>query len=84
MDLMSVLDVAIVGSIFAIMEVIKAVDKNRKLARFYPAMVLALGLMAAAFKANPFNWQTFGYNAMLYAGASSFIFKFGKTTLLGK
>ena len=84
MDLMNFIDAAIIGAIFAMVEVIKAFDKERKAARFYPLIVLVMALGAAAFKAVPFNWQTFGYNAMLYAGSASFIFKFGKTTLLGK
>lgn len=84
MDLLSVLDMAVIGAIMGIMEVLKAIDKDKKMWRFYPLVVLVLALGAAAFMARPFNWQTFGYQALIYAGSSSFIFKFGKTTLLGK
>ena len=83
-DFMNLVDMAIVGAIMGIMEVLKSFDKDRKLTRWYPLAVLLMGLGAAAFKTNPFTWQTFGYNVLLYVGASSFIFKFGKTTVLGK
>jgi len=83
-DFVNVLDAAVIGSIMGIMEIIKAADKNHKLGRFYPLFVLILALAAAAFMARPFTWQTFGHQALVYAGSSSFIFKFGKTTVLGK
>lgn len=84
MDLMNLLDAAVIGAIMAIMTVIKKVDKEKRLTRFYPLFAGVLGLAAAAFKAQPFTWQNFGYFALLYVGASTYIFKFGKTTLLGK
>jgi hypothetical protein len=83
-DLSNLLDMGIIGAIIAIMQVLKSFDVNKKFTRFYPLGVLILALAAAAFKSMPLTWQTFGYNAMLYAGTSSFIFKFGKTTVLGK
>ena len=83
-DFMNLIDMAIIGAIMGLMEVLKGFDKEKKLARFYPLAVLLMGLAAAAFKAVPFTWQTFGYNTLLYVGASSFVFKFGKTTVLGK
>lgn len=84
MDFLNLLDGALIGAIVAIMEVIKSMDLKKKFTRWYPLIVLLLALVAAAFKAVPFTWQTFGYNAILYAGASSFIYKFGRTTILGK
>lgn len=83
-DFLNVADAAIIGSIIALMEVIKAIDSKQRLGRFYPLFVLMLGLAAAAFKTIPWTWQGFGYNAIVYAGASSFVYKFGKTTVLGR
>lgn len=83
-DFANILDMAVIGAIMGIMEIVKGFDKDHKMWRFYPLFVLILALGAAAFMARPFNWQTFGYQALVYAGASSFIFKFGKTTVLGK
>lgn len=84
MDFLNLLDGALIGAIIAIMEVLKSMDTAKKFTRWYPFVVLILALVAAAFKANPFTWQTFGYNAILYAGASSYIYKLGRTTILGK
>lgn len=84
MDLLMLVDAAIIGAIMGIMEVIKVADKGKKLVRFYPLFVGVLGLGAALAKTQPFAWQQCGYNVLLYVGASSYIFKFGKTTLLGK
>ena len=84
MDLLSVVDMAIIGSIMAVMEILKGFDKDHKIVRFYPLVLAVLGLVAALFKANPLTWQSFGYNAMLYVAVPSYIYKFGKTTILGK
>lgn len=84
MDLLSVVDAGIIGAIIAIMEVFKAIDKEKKLVRWYPLCVLVFAILAALFKTTPFAWQAFGYNALLYVGVSSFTYKFGKTTVLGK
>jgi hypothetical protein len=83
-DLLSFVDVAIIGSIMAIMEVLKSADDKGKFSRLYPLFVLILGVTAALFKTVPLSWQAFGNNAIIYVGASSFIYKFGKTTVMGK
>ena len=84
MDMMNVVDMVIVSAIIAAMEVIKGFDEERKLKRLYPLFVALLGIAAAVFKANPLNWQTLGYHMMVYVAVPSYVFKFGKTTILGK
>lgn len=83
-DIMNLVDMAIVGAVIFAVELIKGFDKNNKYVRFYPLIVAALGLLAALFKTEPFAWRTFGYNAMLYVAVPSYIYKFGKTTVMGK
>jgi hypothetical protein len=84
MDFMNLADMAIIGAIIAAMEVIKKSDTKKKLQRFYPAFVLVLGCLAALAKTQPLAWQDFLYNVMIYVAVPSYIFKFGKTTILGK
>ena len=84
MDFLNVVDMVIVGAIMAAMEIIKSLDKEKKLCRLYPLFVALLGVVAALFKANPFTWQTVGYQVMVYVAVPSYIFKFGKTTIMGK
>ena len=84
MDLLNVVDAALIGVIMGMMEIVKSVDKDHKNKRFYPLVVLVLAVIAALVKSKPLDLQTFGYNAMLYVGASSYIFKFAKTTVMGK
>jgi hypothetical protein len=83
-DFGNLVDMAIVGSIIGLMQVVKAMDTEQKMARFYPLFVMVMGVVAAATKTSPWSIQMFGYNSLLYVGASSFIYKFGKTTVLGK
>ena len=84
MDFMNLADMVIIGAIIAAMEVIKKSDTKKKLKRLYPAFVLVLGVIAALSKTQPLEWQGFLYNVMVYVAVPSYIFKFGKTTLLGK
>lgn len=83
-DLMQFLDMGIIGVIIGIMEIIKAADQNRKLARWYPLMVLLLGVLAGFLRAPSMGWRDLGYNILMYGGGASIIFKFGKTTIMGK
>ena len=84
MDFMNVVDMVIIGAIMALMEIVKSLDANKKYRRYYPLLVAVLGVAAALFKANPLNWQTIGYQIMVYVAVPSYIFKFGKTTVMGK
>jgi hypothetical protein len=84
MELLGLMDMAIIGAVVAAMEIIKHADAEKKWKRFYPLFVLVLGLLAAVSKTQPLVWQQFLYNAMIYVAVPSYVFKFGKTTLLGK
>jgi hypothetical protein len=85
MDLMGTsLDMLIVAAIIAATQVVKAMDETGKFKRFYPIIVLFLGAAAAVIKTAPFTWQGLGYNLMVYICLPSYIYKFGKTTILGK
>ena len=85
MDITTIgIDMAIVGGIIALANVIKGFDSANKFKRFYPVIPLALGLLAAYFKTDPFTWKTFGSAAIIYVGTSSYMFQFGKTTLLNQ
>lgn len=80
----NLLDMGLVAIIMTAMEFIKHYDKNGKLKRFYPLFVGILGLIVAYFMTNPWVWKTFGINAMKYVLGPAYIYKFGKTTVLGK
>lgn len=84
MDFMNMVDMVIIGAIMAVMEIIKSLDTGKKFRRLYPLLVAVLGVAAALFKADPLDWQTVGYQIMVYVAVPSYIFKFGKTTLMGK
>jgi hypothetical protein len=85
MDITTIgIDMAIVGGIIALCNVIKGFDSTTKYKRFYPVLPLALGLLAAYFKTDPFAWKAFGLAGIIYVGTSSYMFQFGKTTLFGK
>ena len=85
MDLLTMgADAALVGGIIALCNVIKGFDKENKFKRFYPLLPLALGVASAYFKTAPFSWQAYGVNAIVYVGAASYLFQFGKTTILNK
>ena len=84
MDFMNMVDMVIIGAIMALMEIIKSLDARKKYKRFYPLLVALLGVAAALFKADPLDWQTVGYQVMVYVAVPSYIFKFGKTTVMGK
>lgn len=83
-DLAQFLDMGIIGVIIGLMEVIKSMDKDRKLARWYPLMVLLLGVVAGVLRAPSMEWRELSYTVLMYGGGASIIFKFGKTTVLGK
>ena len=85
MDIMTLgVDTAIIGGIIALANVIKGFDSANKFKRFYPVLPLALGLLAAYFKTEPFTAKAFGAAAIIYVGTSSYLFQFGKSTILGK
>lgn len=85
MDIFSLgVNMGVIGAIIAMTEVVKGFDKEEKFKRFYPVIPLVLGTAAALFKTTPLTWQGYGENWLLYVGLSTYIFKAGKTTLLGK
>lgn len=85
MDILDLgVNMGVVGGIIAMSNWVKGFDLEGKYARFYPLIPFALGIVAALFKTVPMSWQGVGENALIYAGISSYIFKAGKTTILGK
>lgn len=84
MDLATYMDMGVIGAILALTSVIKSLDKQEKFTRFYPVIPLVLGIVAAVAKTVPFQWQLALENLIKYVGVSTYIFKFGKTTILNK
>lgn len=85
MDITAIgIDTAIIGGIIALANVIKSFDTENRFKRFYPLIPLGLGILAAYFKIDPFAFKPFGSLAITYVGISSYLFKFGKTTLLNQ
>lgn len=78
------INMAVVGGIIAITRIITTLDKENKLVRYYPVIPAVLAVAVAAFQTEPFSWQAFGTNFFIYVGAATYIYKFGKTTLLNK
>jgi len=77
------INTAVVAGIIAITKVITGFDKEGKYARWYPVIPAILGIAAAYFATAPFVWRTFGNNALIYTGAATYLYKVGKTTVLG-
>jgi len=85
MDIMMIgVDTAIIAGIIALSNVIKSFDGEKKFKRFYILIPLGLGILAAYLRTEPFSVKAFGSLAMNYAGIASYLFKFGKTTLLNQ
>jgi hypothetical protein len=84
MDLALVLDMSVITSIIAITKVVTSFDSQRKLARIYPVFPLILAAIAAIFFTTPLEWQAYGANLFKFSAGAAYIFKFGKTTVLGK
>lgn len=85
MDILTLgVNIGVIGAIIAITEVVKGFDKQGKFTRWYPLIPMILGTGAAFFKTVPLTWQGYGENWLLYVGLSTYIFKAGKTTLLGR
>lgn len=85
MDLMNIgIDTAIVGGIITLANVIKSFDSEKKYKRFYTVIPLVLGVLAAYLKTDPFAWKAFGLYVIIYVGSSTYLFKFGKTTVLNQ
>lgn len=85
MDILTLgVNMGVIGAIIALTELVKGLDKENKYTRFYPIIPMVLGTVAALFKTTPLTWQGYGENWLLYVGLSTYIFKAGKTTLLGR
>ncbi len=80
----SFMEMGMIAAILAATEVIKSFDVNNKLWRFYPVIPLVLGIIAAFATADTLTFQKVLEKTILYVGPATYIFKFGKTTLLGK
>jgi hypothetical protein len=86
MDLTSLgINAGIIVAIMGITEVAKSqFDPAGKLARFYILLPTFLGLVAALVMTRPLEVQELAKNAILYVGAAVYLYKFGRTTVLGK
>ena len=74
----------IIAAIIALTNVIKGLDKDNKYTRWYLLIPTVLGSAAALFQTSPLTWQGYGNNWLIFVGLSIYIFKAGKTTLLGR
>jgi hypothetical protein len=84
MDLLSLgINLSLVGGIIALTQVVKALDKAKKLERFYVLVPLILGVGAAFFATSPLTWQGVGINAIIYAGVSSYLYVAKKKLTVG-
>lgn len=77
------LNMGVVAGIIALTKVLTSIDKDGKYSRLYPIIPAVLGIGAAAFTTDPLTWQEFGKNFLIYVGAATYIYKVGKTTVLG-
>jgi ABC-type glucose/galactose transport system permease subunit len=85
MDILTLgINSAIVGGIITLSNVIKSWDPTNKYKRFYILIPTILGVLVAYLKTEPFMWKDFGTNIIIYVGSATYIFKFGKTTVLGQ
>jgi hypothetical protein len=82
-DVLQFVPAGIIGVILILTGMIKALDKANKFTRFYPLIPLVLGVGFAFLWTNPWAWKIFGYNVLLFACGSSYVYKVGKTTILG-
>lgn len=84
MDFTNLLDMGMIGAILMFTEFIKSLDKDNKFTRFYPVVPLLLGVVAAFATAETITFQTVVAKIILYVGPATYIYKFGKTTVMGK
>lgn len=78
------LEMGMIAAILAFTEVIKSFDKDNKYWRWYPVIPLVLGIVAAFATAESITFQKVLEKSILYVGPATYIFKFGKTTVMGK
>ena len=77
------LNAGVIAGIVALTTMIKSLDKNKRLKRFYTLIPFALGILASVFLTQPFQWQQFGLNCLIYASIASYMYTTGKKVLLG-
>lgn len=75
---------SVILAIIALSQVIKTLDKENKFKRFYILIPSVLAIIAALALTRPLQWQEFLKHVIIYVGMSTYIFKTGKTTILGK
>lgn len=84
-DLSALVDMAMVGAIVALTSVIKGAFKGKPaVKRWCPVIAFLLGTVGALAKTVPFAWQPFLYNAMILSSVATYVYSFGKVTVLGK
>jgi len=84
MDLLTAgLNLSVIVAIIAITQVIKTIDMKNVLKQWYVLIPLVLGIIAAIFMTTPWVWKTFGLNAIIYAGVSSYLYQAGTKLLIG-
>ncbi|GEM_PF-2612853 len=85
MDLLALgLNSIVVGGIIAITKVITTVfDPQGKLSRWYILVPTVLAVLGAYLMTTPFEVKAFLLNVLIYAGVSTYLFKFGKSVILG-
>ncbi len=77
-------DAAVVFGIVAITQGIKALDTQNKFKRLYIIIPTVLGAFAALFVTEPFSWQDFGRNALVYIGAATYVYSAGRKMIFSK
>lgn len=77
-------EMGMIAAILALTEVIKSFDTGKKFWRLYPVIPLVLGVAAAFATADAITFQNVLEKSILYVGPATYIFKFGKTTVMGK
>ncbi len=84
MDILTIgLNAGIIAGIIGLTEVIKKIIPV-KLEGWVIIVPLLLGVAAAVGLTKPLEWQGVVVNAIIYAGASTYAWKLGKTILVGK
>jgi hypothetical protein len=84
MDIMAIgLNLGVIAGIIGLTEVVKRVVPV-KLEGWVIVVPLVLGILAAMGLTQPLEWQGVVVNAIIYAGASTYAWKLGKTILVGK
>ena len=85
MDLSAVVkDAGVLAGIIGLTGCIKSMDTKQRFKRFYVLIPAILGIVAALALAQPFTWQEILKQALIYAGVASWVYKTGKTAVLGK